>query len=296
MRFAQHSVLAAFVLLLSAAILVPAAGAQEATEPVDAKAQAKEERINEYLRKKELQRLEREMNRQEGRALEVEQRQIAESTAATAAVPETAVAGAPPLEPSAAAVPPPSGLPKQLARAQQRVRMTSLAKDPTVSSILNLIDQQKASPHQLAAFGNFLSEHGMQREAVEYYRVAVRLAEDDPVLWVNLGTVHRQLDEQSEAVSAYSRALAIDPNYALAHYNLGAIRDSQGKYKKAIEEYKIALSLEPTLGDPEFNPQAANNRHLTIVKMMLYDETIGSSSIPLTDIPGQKIEADSGVE
>ena len=59
MRFAQRSVLAAFVLLLSAAILVPAAGAQEATEPVDAKAQAKEERINEYLRKKELQRLER---------------------------------------------------------------------------------------------------------------------------------------------------------------------------------------------------------------------------------------------
>jgi len=295
MKFAQRSVLAALVLLLSAPILVPAAGAQEATEPADAKAQAKEERINEYLRKKELQRLEREMNGQEGRALEVEQRQIAESTSA-AAVPETAVAGAPPLEPSAAAAPPPSGLPKQLARAQQRVRMTSLSKDPTVASILDLIDRQMASPHQLAAFGNFLSEHGMQREAVEYYRVAVRLAEDDPVLWVNLGTVHRQLGEQSDAISAYSRALSIDPNYALAHYNLGAVRDSQGKYKKAIEEYKIAIALEPTLGDPEFNPQAANNRHLTIVKMMLYDETIGSASIPLTDIPGEKIEAGSGVE
>jgi tetratricopeptide (TPR) repeat protein len=295
MRFAQRTVLAASALLFSAAILIPGAAAQEATDSTDAKQQAKEARIAEYLRKKEMQRLEREMGRQESRALEVEQRQLAESTA-TGAAPETAVQGTPPPTPSAAAVPPPGALPKQLARAQQRVRATSLSKDPTVDKLLDLIDRQLASPYQLAAFGNFLAEHGMQREAVEYYRVALRLVDDDPVLWVNLGTLYRQLGEQSQAASAYSRALSIDPNYGLAHYNLGAIRDGQGKYKQAIEEYKTALTLEPTLGDPEFNPQAANNRYLSTVKMMLYSETVGSSAMPLTDIPGQKIEADTGRE
>jgi tetratricopeptide (TPR) repeat protein len=286
MRFAQRSVLAISVLLLSVAILAPGAAAQEAADSTDAKQQAKEARINEYLRKKELQRLEREMSRQEGSALEVEQRQLAEPTSSGSA-PEAAAQRSPT---------PSSSLPKDLARVQEQVRRTSLAQDPTVDNILGLIDRQMASPHQLAAFGNFLSEHGMQSEAIEYYRVAVRLIDDDPVLWVNLGTLHRKIDERSEAVSAYSRALAINPNYGLAHYNLGAIRDSQGKYKQAIEEYKIALTLEPSLGDPEFNPQAANNRHLTTVKMMLYGETLGSAGMPLTDIPGQKIEADSGSE
>ena len=39
--------------------------------------------------------------------------------------------------------------------------MTQLAQDPTVQEYLVMIDEQLASPHQLAAFGSFLAQNGM---------------------------------------------------------------------------------------------------------------------------------------
>ena len=128
--------------------------------------------------------------------------------------------------------------------------------------------------------------------------MALRLVKDDPVIWVNAGTLHRKLDELSAAASAYARALSINPNYALAHYNLGAVQDSQGKYKEALKSYKLALTLDPTLGDPMYNPQAANNTHLSTVKLMIYKEQIGTAGLPLVEIPVQETQtgAESGGE
>lgn len=273
----------------SALALVPSVAAQE--PPVEdaaaAKARAKEERIAEYLKKKEEQRLRREMAREEGRALDLEREQLAATTGKTgaAAAPTTAAPATAGEEGAGIAAGSRSSLPRDLARVQANVRRASIATDPTVQSLLQQIDEQRASPYQLAAFGNFVSENGLHREGLEYYRVALRLAEDDPVLWVNMGTLHRKLDEIGDAASAYQRAIALDPNYALAHYNLGAILDGQGKYERAIREYTMALRLDPTLGDPAFNPQAATNPHLTAVRVRLYEEHMGTAGLPLAEIP-----------
>jgi tetratricopeptide (TPR) repeat protein len=177
-----------------------------------------------------------------------------------------------------------SRLPRGLARAQANVRGTELALDETVQEYLNLIDAQGASPHQLAAFGSFLAQSGMVRDAMEYYTVALNLASDDPVLWVNAGTLQLQTKNYSAAVSSFSRALSINPNNAVAHYNLGAALDEMDRYEDAIAAYKTALSLDPSLGDPAQNPQAANNDLLLAVKLMLYQEQAGSLSHPLIDV------------
>ena len=116
--------------------------------------------------------------------------------------------------------------------------------------------RQEASAYELAALGNFLARNGMHREALAYYEIALRLEDSDPVLWVNVGTLHRQSGEISSATNAYGRALSIDPNNALAHYNLGAVLDATGKYEDAIAAYKLALTLDPSLGDPTANPRA----------------------------------------
>lgn len=296
-RFAR----VAGTLVLGVLLLVPAAQARKGQEdpaaeaaadqlsPEQRKQQAKEERIAEYLRKKEEQRLQREMEK-EAAALEVEKRQLAEESAAAAAGAQaTTPAPVPPPEKGAAH----SALPKDLARAQERVRKSDLASDPTVQAIMAAIDQQLASAQQLAAFGNFVSEAGMHREALEYYRVAVRIEPDDPVLWVNLGTLHRKLGELSAAQSAYARALAIHPNYALAHYNIGAILDQRDKYEQAIESYKTALRLDPNLGDPEYNPQVVGNDLLTTVKLLLYEETIGTAGLPLVNVADGEADSDT---
>ena len=251
---------------------------------------ARDERIEEYLRKKEEKRATRERAKLERNsaaelALELEREQLAEQ--ATAAEAGAAVAAAaPPQQPSEDLRP----LPKQLAEVQAAIRLTSLAQEPSVKSYLDLIDRQQASPQQLAAFGSFIAESGMNRLALIYYDLAIKLDRTDATIWVNLGTLYRQLNEYDKAKSAFSRALSINPADAVAHYNIGSILDTQGKYKQALEAYRIALTLDPALGDPAYNPSAANNERLVAVRLMLYQEQAGNIGLPLIDVTGGDIE------
>jgi tetratricopeptide (TPR) repeat protein len=235
----------------------------EALSPEEEKRRAVERRIAEYLEAKERRRLE------------------AETRAAQAAETETAATAAPA---TAAAAPAPSkrpALPRELALAQQIVRQSHLGKDPTIHYYLDLIDRSQASPEQLAAFGNFLADSGMNRMALPYYEVAVRLRSDDPVLWNNIGTIYRQLGDWDDAKQAYARSLSLNPTNAMAHYNLGAVYDVQRKYDDALREYRIALTIDPELGNPEINPSAANNERLLAVQLMIYQDHAGNVGLPL---------------
>jgi tetratricopeptide (TPR) repeat protein len=251
---------------------------------------ARDERIEEYIRKKEEKRATRELDKLErdadaALALELERDQLAEQAAAAEAGAAAAAAAPPSAEP----VPGSSSLPKKLAEVQAAIRLTSLAKEPSVRAYLDLIDRQQASPQQLAAFGSFLAESGANRLALVYYDLAIKLDRKDPTIWVNLGTLYRQLNEPDKAKSAFSQALNLNPADSVAHYNIGTILDSQGKYKQALEAYRIALTLDPALGDPAFNPSAANNDRLMAVKLMLYQDQAGNIGLPLVDVSGGDI-------
>jgi tetratricopeptide (TPR) repeat protein len=292
-----------FTCALCAALLLallpasPLLGAQQTEEE---KERAKQARIEEYLRKKEERRAKREMEKQKQEQPKPAPVAVAEPKAEP--MPE-------PVEPVKAEAEKPRKakrqkkvarqgpervrLPKGLAAVQESLRNSDIGQDPTVRGYLDLIDSGEATPHQLAAFGNFLSQNGMTRDAMEYYGVALSMEKRDPLLWMNVGTLHRKLQEHSMAATAYGRALSLDPNNAFAHYNLGAVLDEMGKYEESIEEYKLALSLDPTLGDPIYNPAAANNERLLAVKLMLYGEEAGGLGLPLVDLPGGEIDAGS---
>lgn len=238
-------------------LAVPVAVAQETA---DERQRAKEARIAEYLQKKEQRRLDKDARRQE-------------KVAATAPDgPTVAELGG-------------DTLPRELARAQDAVRASAIGADPTIQRYLDLIERQEASAHQLAAFGNFVADAGMAAEAEVYYNVALSLERGDPALWINYGTLMRQLGDLPKAGSAYGRALEIDPNNALAHYNLATVLEAQGKYEDSISAYSVALMLDPSLGDPTVNPAAANNKRLVAVKLMLYQQQTGSLGTPLVEIP-----------
>jgi len=262
-------------LLLLAAPTVTVLAQTDPSEPKSEKQKAKEARIEEYLRKKEQRLAEKEAREFEKQ----EQKAASQAETAAAAVGAEAVMSG-------------SNLPRELAMAQDAVRASSIGEDPSVQRYLDLIDQEEASAYELAAFGNFLAESGLRPEALVYYSVAIDLVQEDPVLWLNLGSLHRQLGNYSAATSAYGRVLQLDPNNALAHYNLATIFDAQKKYESAIEAYTVALTLDPALGDPSSNPQAANNKRLLAVKLMLYQQGTGSIGTPLVDIPEGQLSED----
>jgi tetratricopeptide (TPR) repeat protein len=294
-------------LLLLALLVVPAGAApaaaqsgedenQNATETQlsrkERKERAKQARIEEYLRKKEERRARREMRRieKEREAAERADDRAQPGAAAETAVADEAVAKTKKRKGKKAMEDEIVRLPRGLAQAQETVRSNALGQDPTVREYLDLIDRAEATPTQLAAFGNFLAQSGMKRVALEYYAAALSVEQDDPLLWLNVGTLHRQLREFDQARGAYGQALSLDPNNAFAHYNMGAVLDEMGDYDQSIEEYRIALTLDPSLGDPATNPQAANNERLLAVKLMLYDEQTGSLGLPLVDVPGGTVE------
>jgi tetratricopeptide (TPR) repeat protein len=184
---------------------------------------------------------------------------------------------------------PRSSLPRDLARAQSNIRATDLGDNETVLEYLELIEQQEASPDQLAAFGSFLAQNGFQSEALEYYNVAVRLDSSNSVLWVNHGTLLLQSGDTSGAANSFNRALTANPNNAVAHYNMGAALNELDRYDEAISAYTAALTLDPELGDPAQNPQAANNDMLLAVRLMLFQKQTGSLSVPMIDLDTGKL-------
>ena len=246
----------------------PTAAETKAAKQLE-KQRAKEARIEEYLRNKEERRARREMERN---------RKEQKKADAGAPAPAKAQANAP------------ASLPRDMRRIQELLWEGPLGQDPTVRSYLELIERGEASPQQIAAFGNFLGEAGMRRAAIAYYGVALEMEKNDALMWLNVGTLHRQVGEDSAASTAYSRSLTVDPNNAFAHYNLGAVMDEMGRYEEAIREYKTALTLDPSLGDPAVNPQAVNNDRLLAVQLMLYKEQAGSLGLPLVEIPGGELE------
>lgn len=272
----------------------PDAGQEQAAqvEPTakERRRAAKEARIAEYLRKKE----ERQAQKDQRALSSARERQTAPPAAQPVTTVATETTPAAPREPAKRSRAPRrsgGGLPRELAEAQDAIRAASVGRDPSVQTYLDLIDRREASPQQLAAFGNFVAESGLPQQALAYYDVALRLEPDDSLLWTNYGTLNRQVGDRSAAVQAYQRALGLNSGNALAHYNLGAILDEQGKYSASLEAYKTALMLDPSLGDPAYNPQAANNSRLLAVKLLLYREQSGSLGLPLVDIPAETDDA-----
>jgi len=275
------------VLLLLSLSAAQAADDASANAKRAAREQARQARINEYLKKKEQRHLERTQVKQgedadkaaerTAQAIENERQALttteAASSSSTKRNKRTATAGVP------------STLPRGLATAQENVRRSRLGANPTVQTYLEMVENHEASPQHLGAFGNFLAESGMRHDALEYYAVALAIDQDDPVLWMNVGTIHRQLGEHKQAAAAYATVLSIDVSNAAAHYNLGATLDEMGKYEDAIHEYTEALKLDASLGDPRVNPQAANNARLLEVKLMLYQSGAGNKGLGLVEVP-----------
>lgn len=178
---------------------------------------------------------------------------------------------------------------RQLGRVQQRLRISHLGNDPKVRRYLDLVDRGQATPAQLNSFANLLAEEGMRLEALEYYRQALSLTPENTALWVNLGTIQRQVGETAAAVAAYRKAIAIDPNNAIAHYNLGSAYDALNRYERAMEEYILAITIDPDLLDPAINPQVVHNDQLAAVSLMLYQRQAGSGVLQLLPLAGGEL-------
>jgi tetratricopeptide (TPR) repeat protein len=97
----------------------------------------------------------------------------------------------------------------------------------------------------LTARGMGLAALGRRDEALATFGRARDTDPSNPMVLVNIGTVHLMTGEAGAARESFESALRIDPGLARAHNSLGVIAAREGRLGEAVERWKRAASLDP---------------------------------------------------
>jgi tetratricopeptide (TPR) repeat protein len=101
--------------------------------------------------------------------------------------------------------------------------------------------------------GFYLSGQGRTAEAMENYRLSLKINPAYEDALNNLGYALAGQKKYSEAIPLYEAALRIRPNHAEVHNNLGNALSETGKIDEAIQHYLIVLQQKPDHADAHNN-------------------------------------------
>lgn len=96
-----------------------------------------------------------------------------------------------------------------------------------------------------ANLGNVYLKQGLANEAIEQYRIALRINGSDAKTNNNLGNAYNDQGWYNEAISKYKRAVELDPNFVDAYLNMAGAYCKQELYNRAMVQLKKALKIEP---------------------------------------------------
>ncbi len=101
--------------------------------------------------------------------------------------------------------------------------------------------------------------YGLHRipEAMNAYRMAIRLNPTYPLAYNNMGVCYLHLKDYTKAEDAFKTALMLDPNYVKAAYNLSVALFWQNKYGKALKAYQQAHRINAAYVKKRFNDSKA---------------------------------------
>jgi tetratricopeptide (TPR) repeat protein len=101
--------------------------------------------------------------------------------------------------------------------------------------------------------GFYFSGKGRMAEAMEQYRLSLKINPAYEDALNNLGYALAGQREFTEAIPLYEAALRIRPKHAEVHNNLGNALSETGKIDEAIQHYLIALQQNPEHADAHNN-------------------------------------------
>ncbi|MEK7449595.1 MAG: tetratricopeptide repeat-containing serine protease family protein [Planctomycetota bacterium] len=101
--------------------------------------------------------------------------------------------------------------------------------------------------------GYNLDRNENHKEAIKFYKEAIRIKPDFAQAHDNLGIIYGKSGDYQKAIESFKQAIRIKPDLAQAHYNLGLAYRESGNYPKAIESFKQAIRIEPDFTDAHYN-------------------------------------------
>ncbi|MDE3178520.1 MAG: tetratricopeptide repeat protein, partial [Acidobacteriota bacterium] len=116
----------------------------------------------------------------------------------------------------------------------------------TEQSILSLMVAAPKSAYMHELMGLELAKHGRPTEAIENFRVAIKIDPQLPGPHYELAEMlNASLATREEAKSEYKKALELNPFDEASECRLGEIAAKQGDLKEAYERYTRAVELRP---------------------------------------------------
>ncbi len=89
-------------------------------------------------------------------------------------------------------------------------------------------------------------------EAIIAYHKALAINPNDADVLTDLGTCMKEIGEPKQAIEQYRMAIKINPNHPMAHRNMGIVLATDLKdNKNAIKELEKYLNLDPNAADAE---------------------------------------------
>lgn len=102
-------------------------------------------------------------------------------------------------------------------------------------------------PDRDAGSGEDDAAQQRHEEVVADCTEAIRLAPDDPLLYLERGKALTELGRHEEAIADYDRSIGLDPGNVAAFLSRCQARSDLGRHEEALEDYERIVSLDPNL-------------------------------------------------
>ncbi len=118
-------------------------------------------------------------------------------------------------------------------------------KDDAINAYRMAIKLNPDDVDSLNNLGNLIAEKGDLMESLSLLKKAARLQPDKPSILINLGITHAQMGNYDDALWNFNRAIELDPKLPDAWFNKAIILWSSGLKDEAIVSMKKALEVDP---------------------------------------------------
>jgi len=127
--------------------------------------------------------------------------------------------------------------------------------DQTIRTYWERAEKGKLDPEGLVDLGTMLFQRGYPRDAVRYFRRALK--EDSKLYeaWFRIGLVEHREGRLRNARHAYAQCLDLLTGHGWCNFYMGLLEEQTGHPARALDYYRRAFKFAPELADPEVNPE-----------------------------------------
>ena len=130
------------------------------------------------------------------------------------------------------------------ARTDGRGAEGGVLSDPLMAEIYTLL----RSPQSHRDLGLQAAERGDWREAARQFTLGARMAPENPVMRLNLGTALIRTGDAPAALTQLEAAVSLDPGFAAPHFLIGTLLERSGRDDEAIDRFRMAADADAGMG------------------------------------------------